>query len=629
MEGDTSARGKMIKDAASHDPWLPTSDPIDNSDAIDGRDSADANNDTARLEKVCVFAARASHKSRQRHYLLGKAFRDWRWRKVVSLSARRVLVTCGRNRAYDRTLLIASINCWRSLTTHRQREENDQAAVRLATAIDAIMLREASVDKVVEDLVAGKLRDAERQIEAAKQSENEAKRRSALRVRAAELERDAHCEDAERERRRADAAKVEGIAAARRVAESLNAEAAATQNVLLSDAAAEREWLRRALETAWSEVINHRRRAGARNADASLHEHLVSVAGSAWADELAKALTPMGTKMLGSNVSDESPDASPKESPVKPQLRATKERTNKKGPLKVALKPKNLRGYSINTPRTVGRIVGVARRDLPKTANNKTKPPPMPHPQKAAWQNVSSADPSPLMREDTKDRDAARARARIRRNGRFGDLSHSTRAKSSPWTPKSLNVSTRAASLLGINNSGIGATKVHTLPVQFEMLSIGSGCDDGLLRLPGSENSKISVDRKTFTGPASPLKITQSKKERLADEAWETSRVRFQLSREAFQTAVEQRLAESEGDTMGQYGSNLDDSEQSTLPYVVQTPGTYNKSAKKTSSRLGLANAEGGALAIAAIAAKRFALSGNTSSDDGSDDSDDNEWLFR
>jgi hypothetical protein len=34
-------------------------------------------------------------------------------------------------------------------------------------------------------------------------------------------------------------------------------------------------------------------------------------------------------------------------------------------------------------------------------------------------------------------------------------------------------------------------------------------------------------------------------------------------------------------------------------------------------------------LAIAAIAAKRFALSGNASSDDGSDDSDDNEWLFR
>jgi|TARA_B110000967_G_scaffold203290_1_gene243684 hypothetical protein len=50
-------------------------------------------------------------------------------------------------------------------------------------------------------------------------------------------------------------------------------------------------------------------------------------------------------------------------------------------------------------------------------------------------------------------------------------------------------------------------------------------------------------------------------------------------------------------------------------------------------SRAGLTNdAEGGALAIAAIAARRFVLPGDTSDEesvlDGSD-SDDNEWLFR
>jgi hypothetical protein len=48
-------------------------------------------------------------------------------------------------------------------------------------------------------------------------------------------------------------------------------------------------------------------------------------------------------------------------------------------------------------------------------------------------------------------------------------------------------------------------------------------------------------------------------------------------------------------------------------------------------SRLGVASAEGGALALAAAAARRFALPGDTDtdSDGGSGDSDDHEWLFR
>ena len=58
----------------------------------------------------------------------------------------------------------------------------------------------------------------------------------------------------------------------------------------------------------------------------------------------------------------------------------------------------------------------------------------------------------------------------------------------------------------------------------------------------------------------------------------------------------------------------------------MRTPGGGTRP-----SRLGVASAEGGALALAAAAARRFALPGDTDtdSDGGSGDSDDHEWLFR
>lgn len=220
------------------------------------------------------------------------AFRQWRQRGRVAACARRALATVGKHRAFDRTTAVAAIASWRCLATRERRAANDAAAARVATSADAVSMRERAVDATVEKMVAAKMRDAARAVEAARVAEEEAKRRALLRVHAAELERDAHCEDAERERARAAAAEAEGVAAARRVAEGLAEEARRAARVAAADAAAEREWLRVALEKAWAEVLAYRRRAGARDADASLHEHLASVAGEAWADELAKALVP-------------------------------------------------------------------------------------------------------------------------------------------------------------------------------------------------------------------------------------------------------------------------------------------------------------------------------------------------
>ena len=640
----------MSKQSPEVDPWLGTIRNDNRDYSHDGGGPSDWPDELARLDKVCVFAACASHRSRTRHRVVAKAFRNWRWRKVVANAARRSLVSFRGKMDHARITAIAALNVWRCLMVQRQRHENELSFVRNQTAKDACALRESSVDLMVERLVHTKLRAAQREVETATAGETETKRRCALRVAAAELERDAHCEQAERERLRADVATAEGIAAARRVAESVSADAERRIRVLAQDAAAEREWLREALEKAWAEVIAFRRLAGARNADASLHEHLVSVAGSAWADELAKALVPGNTNMLGKGTtstfrghgrggvlavsngapldktsSNTSPNKSTGKSPNK--RKGSKTETETSAPRKVSLhltkQTQNLRGPGANKPSTVGRVVGLARRDSPK-ADAKIQPPPLPEATKAAWRAPSGADRSFLTRADRdEDADAARARANARRDGRFGDLSPSTRSKSSPWTPRSVNVSTRAASLLGL----VGGVNDESAFGKFLSLPTAPYA---VLSLPGVEPA-LSV------GSLNPRKprATQSAKDARSDLAWENTRARFALSRQAFQAAVEQRLLgeEGEGGGVGDGSTHEQETDQG-LPYVVQTPGTHQSSkGKKSTSRAGLTNdAEGGALAIAAIAARRFVLPGDTSDEesvlDGSD-SDDNEWLFR
>jgi hypothetical protein len=150
------------------------------------------------------------------------------------------------------------------------------------------------------------------------------------------------------------------------------------------------------------------------------------------------------------------------------------------------------------------------------------------------------------------------------------------------------------------------------------------------------------VDRtNVFANRASPTRATLARKDRLADEAWETSRARFALSREAFGAAVEHRLREAdrEGEANSDGAADGDAArtraDAADAPYSVQTPGgSVRPGGVLTSnrpSRLGVASAEGGALALAAAAARRFALPGDTDtdSDGGSGDSDDHEWLFR
>ena len=584
-------------------------------------------------------------RARRQWRVAADAFRQWRRRGRVAAGARRALATVGKHRAFARTTVVAAIASWRCLTIRERRAANEADAARVAARADAVSLREREVSSTVEELVAGELRDAARAVEAARISEEEAKRRAARKVRAAELERDAHCEDAERERARAAAAEAEGVAAARRAAESLAEEARRAACVAAADAAAEREWLRVALEKAWAEVLARRRSAGAKNADASLHEHLASVAGEAWADELAKALVPPAGGAAAT------PMLAPAPAPVSAgaaAIKNTRESPEKKSAEK---KPKSAKARGsaparsphwaargANPPNAVGRVVGVARRDFVVRASSQTRKEtesefsPETRDKSAArltpaWRAPSAADPSPLAaKERGVDREAARERARARREGRFGDRgSPSTRAKSSPWTPRSLNVSSRAASLLGL-------AEAPRDPLGASRASVPGGAEP-LARRP-------------------PPTRRLAEKARLADEAWETSRARFALSREAFRAAVERRLAgapgnaEAEGLGEGEPGVGASPFEsfvggdaRASAPYSVQTPGgTWTgktESAdgfRKTESRLGVASAGDGALALAAAAARRFALPGDTDTDEsdgGSSESDEHEWLFR
>ena len=585
------------------------------------------------------------------------AFRQWRQRGRVAACARRALATVGKHRAFDRTTAVAAIASWRCLATRERRAANDAAAARVATSADAVAPRERAVDATVEKRVAAKLRDAARAVEAARVAEEEAKRRALLRVRAAELERDAHCEDAERERARAAAAEAEGVAAARRVAEGLAEEARRAARVAAADAAAEREWLRVALEKAWAEVLAYRRRAGARDADASLHEHLASVAGEAWADELAKALVPpaAGTAraMLGDGCASAATrrDARDREETRETKKRAllaktkTKTKANEK-PAKRGSRSSVSRAPNAgvtrgrNPPVSIGRVVGVARRDFVSVPSAREKEETRVSAAARltpAWRAPSAADPSPLAAEERRDREAARERARARREGRFGDRGHSTRAASSPWTPKSLRVSSRAASLLGLDSrtrelgslTGLGETRTDVADGRFR-LSLPHLGDTG-------DTNETKVDRRTYAGAASPTRATLAARERRSDAAWETSRARFALSREAFREAVAQRQKKNdETSHEHQTTTNAEDAmDKSAASYSVQTPGGTTSETtseqKINMSRLSVAGAEGGALALAAAAARRFALPGDTDtdSDGASSASDEHEWLFR
>ena len=644
--GTAPELGAGTRGARADDP-SPALDPWVTGDS--GETPPDAHAEMARrlvsgeADAMTGLESKASRaRARRQWRTAAAAFRQWRQRGRVAACARRALATVGKHRAFDRTTAVAAIASWRCLATRERRAANDAAAARVATSADAVSMRERAVDATVEKMVAAKMRDAARAVEAARVAEEEAKRRALLRVRAAELERDAHCEDAERERARAAAAEAEGVAAARRVAEGLAEEARRAAHVAAADAAAEREWLRVALEKAWAEVLAYRRRAGARDADASLHEHLASVAGEAWADELAKALVPpaAGTAraMLGDGCASAATrrDAKDTEETRKTQKSALLAKTNaaanekqkpaKRGSRLVSRAPGAGVARGLNPPASIGRVVGVARRDfvsVPSAREEETRASAAAR-LTPAWRAPSAADPSPLAAEERRDREAARERARARREGRFGDRGHSTRAASSPWTPKSLRVSSRAASLLGLDPRTRDVSPVS-------LTGLGDArTDEGArfrLSLPcgdSAETGDEKVHRRTYAGAASPTRATLATRERRSDAAWETSRARFALSREAFREAVAQRQKKND---------ETETETNSAASYSVQTPGgtTSETTRKKKMSRLGVSGAEGGALALAAAAARRFALPGDTDSDsDGaSSASDEHEWLFR
>lgn len=202
-------------------------------------------------------------------------------------------------------------------------------------------------------------------------------------------------------------------------------------------------------------------------------------------------------------------------------------------------------------------------------------------------------------------------------------------------------MSSRAASLLGLEKDPLELLKTvsDALPVEATTSERRTG-RIGLPSSPSGGGSRVDQTN-VFANRASPTRATLARKDRLADEAWETSRARFALSREAFGAAVEQRLREAdregEGEANSDGAADGDDArtraDAADAPYSVQTPGGSVRpgGGGTRPSRLGVASAEGGALALAAAAARRFALPGDTDtdSDGGSGDSDDHEWLFR
>ena len=130
-----------------------------------------------------------------------------------------------------------------------------------------------------------------------------------------------------------------------------------------------------------------------------------------------------------------------------------------------------------------------------------------------------------------------------------------------------------------------------------------------------------------------PTRATLAARERRSDAAWETSRARFALSREAFREAVAQRQKKNDETETTKSEDDMG-ADMGAASYSVQTPGgttSLSATQKKKMSRLGVAGAEGGALALAAAAARRFALPGDTDtdSDGASSASDEHEWLFR
>ena len=555
------------------------------------------------------------------------AFRQWRQRGRVAACARRALAAVGKHRAFDRTTAWPRSRrgvAWRRASGAR-RTPPPRASRRARTPSQRASARWTRRSRKGRREAAGRRA----------RGRGRARRRGGG------------------EAPRAPARARGGARARRRIARTPSASARApppprpraspplgasprawrrrraAPRVAAADAAAEREWLRVALEKAWAEVLAYRRRAGARDADASLHEHLASVAGEAWADELAKALVPpaAGTAraMLGDGCASaatrrDARDGEETRETKKSSLLAktkTKTKANEK-PAKRGSRSSVSRAPNAgvtrgrNPPVSIGRVVGVARRDfvsVPGSAREKEETRVSAAARLTpAWRAPSAADPSPLAAR-RRDREAARERARARREGRFGDRGHSTRAASSPWTPKSLRVSSRAASLLGLDSRTreLGSLTGLLGETQTDVADEA----DGRFRLSlpylgdTGDTNETKVDRRTYAGAASPTRATLAARERRSDAAWETSRARFALSREAFREAVAQRQKKNDEMISDERQTNdaaEDAMDKSAASYSVQTPGGTTSETtseqKIQMSRLSVAGAEGGALAL-------------------------------
>ena len=350
-------------------------------DERDARVAAESALDAFRESVSTRFLARKRY--------LRRAFRAWTRRRDVLVRARASLRISAADARADRRLVAAAASAWTRRAVSTRRAAIDDAAANLERTRRDVEARERDVEATVASLVATRLDAADREAAAARANEDEARRRATIRVHAENAAR-RDAEDAARRFAEEAAAARDAVRRAEdRARREATVDAERRRVVETSDAAAEIAWLRRATATAWDEVRRARRDAGRPDADETLAAHLAAVAGAAWAPRLANGATI-----------------------------AEGERTFATG----------LGGPS-RSRRRFARL---------------------------AWRAPSPADPSPIVATDgdgdgdgDRDRDGGGGgggsvrRRRRARDGAWGDRGPATRAKSSPWTPASLEVSTR------------------------------------------------------------------------------------------------------------------------------------------------------------------------------------------
>ena len=453
---------------------------------------------------------------------LRRGFRAWTRRRDVLVHARASIRVSAADARADRRLVAAAASAWTRRAVSTRRAAIDDAAANLERTRRDVEARERDVEATVASLVATRIDAADRAAAAARADADEARRRSTIRVDAA-LARAADAENAARRFAEEAAAARDAVRRAEDGARREATDDAERRRVVeTSDAAAEIAWLRRATATAWDEVRRARRDAGRPDADETLAAHLAAVAGAAWAPRLANGATI-----------------------------AVDERT-----------------FAAGGPTRASRRFA-----------------------RLAWRAPSPADPSPIVATDgdgdgdharDRDGDGSVRRRRRARDGAWGDRGPATRAKSSPWTPASLEVSTRT------RETGVGRPR---------------------------------PERTVAIGTTTTSSGGRRARRRAEEAAWTTATLAFRATKLLAEDA-EGGASVAVDDRRGP-GDLANAADGGPPAYTVETPGEMAAEKIKTAADGTRRGSPADRRRAAAAASVRLALPGDSSDSDAGDDAGD------